>query len=799
MRTLSFGSACLSLLVALGCARDAPSQPQRGSRSAGGASAAASAVGDPGSGATAQASSIGPIIDIEKLPPPASDASLRAALAIADALSPVADGDPARAAFDARSWSSAARGLTARCAASPAPADARLVCIMALVAHWHAGRSADAAAGFDAVALSGDRLSPTLSLWAAEAWLAAGDASKAHASLERIDAKGFARSDRVALIAGRIAAARGNTAAAHASYRLALKMDQHPVADTLFEAAEAAERADAVADQRAWLKDVQIRYPGGKSDERAAVALKRLGGDTALTPAQAVERLERARALHQRDLVLDAGEALLKTLAKGSDLWCEVAVTHTSVLELFWKRRAEAAVNYDEAIAACRSWHDRPKLLYRAAQRHANSASSQRALVVFEMLEKEYPKSTLVDDAMRWRARILREQGHDKEADAVLLAVVAAKGDMVEYAAWDLLWRAVTGKHWREAVKIADKAITAVDHEEKEFNAGRLRYWRARALEMAGKRKDAITGYSDVALRFGSAYYGWLAATRLHKLDAKAATAIESARKDAANATPPQIPAAAFGDPHLLAAVELLRMGMSTSAEAELSAVAWPRGDAGNIVRARCNAAVGRYAKAMVAMAHFDPSALSLVGAGGEAWRLMYPVPKAFIDDVAKAAKASSVDANFIWSIMRTESRFEASVQSPVLATGLLQLMLPTGRAMNARLKVVPKIEYSDLKKPAINIPLGTGYMARLRDRWGGRDALVASSYNAGPGNTRKWLKERGNWPLDAFVEAIPYKENRRYVKSVLTSYLRYSLLSGGKVPKLDLTLPNAGDGEGDD
>jgi soluble lytic murein transglycosylase len=259
------------------------------------------------------------------------------------------------------------------------------------------------------------------------------------------------------------------------------------------------------------------------------------------------------------------------------------------------------------------------------------------------------------------------------------------------------------------------------------------------------------------------------------------------------------VPDSLLADPHLHTAVDLLRMGMSTSAEAEIAAVAWPAGDAAKVLRARLYDAVGRYAKAMVAMAHVDLRGYATEGSGAGVWRLSYPAPAAYVEHVKRAAKASDVDPHFVWSIMRTESRFERAVQSPVLATGLLQLMLPTARAMNKRLEVKGQVDYADLKRPEINIPLGVGYMGRLRQRWGGRDALVASSYNAGPGNTRKWLRARPTWPLDAFVEAVPFRENRRYIKSVLTSLLRYHLLAGGKHPKLDLTLPAAGGEEADD
>ena len=45
---------------------------------------------------------------------------------------------------------------------------------------------------------------------------------------------------------------------------------------------------------------------------------------------------------------------------------------------------------------------------------------------------------------------------------------------------------------------------------------------------------------------------------------------------------------------------------------------------------------------------------------------------------------------------------------------------------------------------------------------------------STGPRSVARWLEERGSRPLDEFVELIPFKETRLYVKSVLGDYLTY-------------------------
>jgi soluble lytic murein transglycosylase-like protein len=63
--------------------------------------------------------------------------------------------------------------------------------------------------------------------------------------------------------------------------------------------------------------------------------------------------------------------------------------------------------------------------------------------------------------------------------------------------------------------------------------------------------------------------------------------------------------------------------------------------------------------------------------------------------------------------------------------------------------------------------------------------AIVPAAYNAGLAATDKWLRERGQEPLDEWIEHIPYRETRRYTRRVLQSYGIYAWLDTGKLPPL--------------
>ena len=71
--------------------------------------------------------------------------------------------------------------------------------------------------------------------------------------------------------------------------------------------------------------------------------------------------------------------------------------------------------------------------------------------------------------------------------------------------------------------------------------------------------------------------------------------------------------------------------------------------------------------------------------------------------------------------------------------------------------------------------------------------ALAAAAYNAGPESAVKWVKDKGGLPLDLFVEEIPFRETRGYVKQVLADLYLYQSFYGDKdnLPqRLSLTVP---------
>lgn len=69
----------------------------------------------------------------------------------------------------------------------------------------------------------------------------------------------------------------------------------------------------------------------------------------------------------------------------------------------------------------------------------------------------------------------------------------------------------------------------------------------------------------------------------------------------------------------------------------------------------------------------------------------------------------------------------------------------------------------------------GIRYLGLLMERFDDAYPLAIASYNGGPFNVSSWLKGTGSaMPMDAFVEHIPFRETRDYVKKVSGNYAVY-------------------------
>ncbi len=161
-----------------------------------------------------------------------------------------------------------------------------------------------------------------------------------------------------------------------------------------------------------------------------------------------------------------------------------------------------------------------------------------------------------------------------------------------------------------------------------------------------------------------------------------------------------------------------------------------------------------------------------------------FPMP--WKDEIVAIARERGLDDAYVFGLIRQETRFMPTLRSSVGAAGLMQLMPATARETAKKIGM----DYSAdmITDRDTNLRLGTSYLKRVLDDFGGSQALAAAAYNAGPGRPRRWREGPVLEPA-AWAENIPFAETRDYVKKVLSNATYYAALMGREAPSLKARL----------
>ncbi|MET1076712.1 MAG: transglycosylase SLT domain-containing protein [Pseudomonas sp.] len=122
--------------------------------------------------------------------------------------------------------------------------------------------------------------------------------------------------------------------------------------------------------------------------------------------------------------------------------------------------------------------------------------------------------------------------------------------------------------------------------------------------------------------------------------------------------------------------------------------------------------------------------------------------------------------------VIQHESAGNVAAVSNKGALGLMQLMPATAQDMARELGLA--YDEQRLRSDAgYNKRLGSAYLDKLLDRYGGHQALAVAAYNAGPGRVDSWLQahgdpRRGEVSTGEWIERIPFQETRDYTRSII-------------------------------
>jgi soluble lytic murein transglycosylase len=154
-------------------------------------------------------------------------------------------------------------------------------------------------------------------------------------------------------------------------------------------------------------------------------------------------------------------------------------------------------------------------------------------------------------------------------------------------------------------------------------------------------------------------------------------------------------------------------------------------------------------------------------------YRVVYPLD--FDPQIIALASQYHLDPYFLFALICQESHYEESIVSGAGAIGLMQLMPETAR-IQAK-KIGKAFNTSDIYHAKANLEIGIAHVAELFKCFSGDSVLVLCAYNAGRSAAQSWFEEFGGRDRDEFIENIPYRETRLFVKSILEHAAAYRRL----------------------
>lgn len=326
--------------------------------------------------------------------------------------------------------------------------------------------------------------------------------------------------------------------------------------------------------------------------------------------------------------------------------------------------------------------------------------------------------------------------------------------------------------HWgvRLALRDSDWSATldALDALPPDSGASTdWQYWRARALAAMGRDDEARTLYEALAARRD--FYGFLAADRLD---------LPYAWSDQPTPVDEGVIDQIAARPDFVRLRELFMTGLYSRGRAEWSAAvsqldpAW---------RAQAAILAQRWG--------WHSTAISTAARAGRGDDLVLRYPLPWRGDFVQLSQAARIEPTLAYGVARSESLFMPDVASSAGAIGLMQLMPGTGKETAAAARI-PWRGWHSLTDPQTNITLGTQYLSKMLARFGDNPVLATAAYNAGPHRVKRWLPERGAMAADAWIDSIPFRETRRYVRRVLASDVVFDWRMNAEPRRLSLRMP---------
>lgn len=430
-----------------------------------------------------------------------------------------------------------------------------------------------------------------------------------------------------------------------------------------------------------------------------------------------------------------------------------------------------------------------PKALYIAGKSFDRKKEWASAAEVYQQIPELYPTHSMADDgyALGGIAWVEAEQPSqaielwNRQADAY------PTGDMAGEGFWRLAWMAYQNGNPQTAIDVAERMVREVPLHVDPVHVMGARYWSARwRIYPDVEHPDVpspdsesvaagIAGMVSLVNDHPAGFYSLLASARLAELDPDSLRAIPTPALAEAGTTW-TVRKDFFAHPAVQRALALARLGLTQEAMAEFAEVGseLTPSEIAIVTEVQSKASPYRaHDRLHRALLHHPPSTL-----GPDRDRIMLAaLPDHYFDIITEVTEDYEFDPRVFHALVREESSFNKDIRSWAGARGLSQVMPATGKRVAGWLGL--SFSTQKLHDPKTNLAIGSRYLHYLFDHFDNNAFLAVAGYNAGEGNVGKWIKRFGNRPTDEFIEHIPFRETRHYVKRVLGTYQAYRVVRG--------------------
>ncbi len=348
------------------------------------------------------------------------------------------------------------------------------------------------------------------------------------------------------------------------------------------------------------------------------------------------------------------------------------------------------------------------------------------------------------------------------------LVAIDPRDDTALQRFWNQGWAAyLEGDH-----EIARARFRFIDQTYINPNIKRqARYWYARSMEKSGRTEEAQKLYRELVNAPYMDLYANFAVSRGAKRPPGPIRDPEFETREWQEIADAEMP------PELRLAYELNALGLAREARLEIqknvSDRTRPYADA---VLADLYYNAGSFDLAAVMMKRAFPAIATVEQDRVPRYFIDMYYPRQYQEAIHEQSTKRGVDPYLVMGLILQESRYNPEARSRVGATGLMQIMPPTGKELASKINRL--FTERRLTDPEYNIELGTFYLRHLINTFGGVEELAIAAYNGGQGNVRKWRRNNQR-PLDEFIESIPFSETRNYVKRVTLLRGTYRELAG--------------------